>query len=262
MKKVFVKIQGGIGNQFFQYAFGEYLKSIEKNIKVIYELSYFKNKNSRELQLLKFNIGTINTTYFPSFFLKIISFLIFKERKAYDFYQINNIESCIYDGYWQNPKYLKNLKNLKKKFTLINKPNFNQIEDKVIKIGIHVRRGDYLASKRHNVIEENYYTESINKIDKMIYDKKIFFVFSDDIKYCKKKFESLDYRFKFVDNFESDLVEFEFLKKMDHLIISNSSFSWWAAYLSDRDDKITICPKKWILNLNQIDLMLNNWICI
>lgn len=35
-----------------------------------------------------------------------------------------------------------------------------------------------------------------------------------------------------------------------HFIISNSSYSWWGAWLGEKHDSIIISPINWILNSN------------
>lgn len=260
MKKVFVKLKGGLGNQLFQYAFGEYLKNLNDSCEIIYETSYFKNKNSWDYDLEKLNLEKLNYINHSVFRQKLPFYKVIKESKSYHFQKVNVRDGYTYDGYWQNPKYLMELKDLKNKFSLRTKPEFNSAKNGITKIGVHVRRGDYVGNIRHDVLNKNYHLNSIKEINRLIEGEKKFYVFSDDLSYCKKKFEKLNFKFIYVDYLNSSLLEFDLLKKMDHLIISNSSFSWWAAYLSDNKEKITICPEKWVDNENKIDLMLENWI--
>ena len=54
------------------------------------------------------------------------------------------------------------------------------------------------------------------------------------------------------------------MSKCRNFIIANSSFSWWAAWLAPRSDKMVICPKKWFgdSSINTNDLIPETWIRI
>lgn len=259
MKKAYINIKGGLGNQFFQYSFGEYLKKLDSNYEIIYDLNYFNLKSSWNFELDKFKIGNINTITTPFSFHRFNFSKKVIEKESYNFQQIELRNNAFFDGYWQNPKYIADRDTLIEKFSLKNTQCFDKILTPNINIGVHIRRGDYVKNYRHDVIDEDFHIRNVHAINEIIKGDKVFYIFSDDIIYCKEKFKSINYNFKYVENLNSSLLEFELMKKMDHLIISNSSFSWWAAYLSDKINKITICPKKWINDQEKVDLMMDNW---
>ena len=123
---------------------------------------------------------------------------------------------------------------------------------------MHVRRGDY--EKLSNV----YYLQSsdyFSECAKLAESKKIA-VFSDDIEWCKENFKNLDCLFvsernhsKGLDTQDSeeesksflreDVVEFALMTKFQNSIISNSSYSWWSAYLNKDKNKKIFAPKNW-----------------
>ena len=83
-------------------------------------------------------------------------------------------------------------------------------------------------------------------------------IFSDDIDWCKK---NLNLKDKVFVEGENQVIDMFLMSNCGSHIIANSSFSWWAAYLSKRK---TICPKKWFVNekMNEIvaqDLILPDW---
>jgi hypothetical protein len=268
----YVKIFGGLGNQLFQYSFGQYLLTINKDYNIKYDLSYFKNEDAHELVLNKYNIDFEPITekeqkkLTPSFVQKIFrrigkDHLIYNieyEKDTFIFKDIKPKEERLYVGYWQNTKYLKkNELYLKKIFN----PNYKidtKLERDYINIGIHVRRGDYLNIDKYKVYNDDYYFKSINFIDTKIHEPKKYFIFSDEIDYCKKLFNNLKNCY-FVED-SNTLGDFELMKCMDHIIISNSTFSWWAAWLSDKKNKITICPKIWMKGNENVELIQKNWI--
>lgn len=112
-------------------------------------------------------------------------------------------------------------------------------------IGISVRRGDYLRlPHRHPFVGEKYLRQAVECFRRK--GALVFLVCSDDIAWCKKFF--IDKRFKdcefvFVEG-EDVLTQLFVQSKCRGNILSNSSFSWWGAYLGS-DGREVIFPSMW-----------------
>lgn len=128
------------------------------------------------------------------------------------------------------------------------------IPEKTDRVAIHVRRGDYVNNPFYIQLWETYYYEKATAL----FPKEKFLVFSDDIPYCKKIFGDMDCEFS------EGLSEVDDLNKMascKSIIIANSSYSWWAAYISPYAEKI-VAPKQWFTDgITRIDLP-ETWIKI
>lgn len=118
-------------------------------------------------------------------------------------------------------------------------------------VGVHVRRGDLLAAANQWLLlpdQRGYYLGAIAMMRKKL-DKPQFFVFSDDLDWCRTTFAGLGGAITFVhfDAPECDrpVIEFSLLQSCRHHIIANSAFSWWTAWLALDPEKIVICPDRW-----------------
>jgi len=156
-------------------------------------------------------------------------------------------------GYFQSEKYFKNNEvAIRLAFS-----STNPIPTQKNKTGIHVRRGDYLnLSEYHTNLSMSYYHQAM----KLARSEK-YVIFSDDIEWCKKNF--IGDQFEFSEGSEID--DFNKMRSMGSNIIANSSFSWWAAYLNNNQDKKVIAPSNWFgpkLNHDTSDLIPNDWIII
>lgn len=111
---------------------------------------------------------------------------------------------------------------------------------------VTIRRGDFLSEKyisELNVCSSEYFNQAMKEIQKEIPNCK-FFIFSDDIEDVKKTM-----------NFPDDAVyesgddpvweKLRLMYSCKHFIISNSTFSWWAQYLSRNENKIVYAPSPW-----------------
>lgn len=115
-------------------------------------------------------------------------------------------------------------------------------------ICVSVRRGDFFNSKNQKsfaVCNIEYYLNAKKIMDKKSLKRPSYFIFSDDIEWCKKnlKYEG-DVTFV-----SQDMPIYETLRLMyscKHFIISNSTFSWWGQFLSRNVlNKIVISPSIW-----------------
>jgi len=89
-----------------------------------------------------------------------------------------------------------------------------------------------------------------------------FVVFSNNIPWCKAHLTHIPRRFVFMEG-DPHFVDLFAMSLCEHNIISNSSFSWWGAYLNKNPDKIVIAPKKWFdkeSNLDSSDIVPEGWI--
>ena len=89
-----------------------------------------------------------------------------------------------------------------------------------------------------------YFFEGLNYIKQDICNKFNLVVFSDDIDWCKKNLSHLNDNIVFVEG-NKDYEDLFMMSYCDHNIISNSSFSWWSAWLNFNPHKMVIAPKNW-----------------
>lgn len=173
----------------------------------------------------------------------------------------------IVDGFFQSEKYFSQNRKKILDWCKISPHIKNIIETKYSDIiskkttSIHVRRGDYIKfSNNHRLQTLEYFNNAINILKN---DTEIFIVFSDDIKWCKENFSGN--KFFFVEN-EKDYVEMYLMSLCKNNIISNSSFSWWPAWLNENDNKKVIGPINWfgpgLSNISDRDIIPSEWIKI
>lgn len=152
--------------------------------------------------------------------------LLFKEAYLY----ARMRDGVITDIYLQDEKYFRPYSDeIKQRFgTNIGFTNY---------VGIHVRRGDYVNSNFHwDLSETDYYDKAMC----LFVDKK-FIVFSDDIEWCKTQEVFKDCAFS---EGNSEIEDFNMLASCESIIMANSSFSWWAAYLCPNPNKRIIAPRE------------------
>jgi len=121
------------------------------------------------------------------------------------------------------------------------------------RVAIHVRRGDYVGNSFYvDLTKTTYYADAISQ-----FPNEKFVVFSDDIEFCKKYFDS---RFEFSEGktVEEDLKAMASCKGM---IMANSSLSWWGGFLGNPNKKV-VYPKEWFSDKIQRVGFLKEWYAI
>lgn len=171
---------------------------------------------------------------------------LFQMATLYAFAKENNT-----DFYFQNPKWFE-------KYEKEIKELFSEGIGYLPYVAIHVRRGDYVNNPFYcQLWETGYYIDAIN-----LFPNRKFIVFSDDVEFVKKYFEGDKFAFDESSN------EIDALNKMascSDFIIANSSFSYWAAWLSPSVNKKVVAPTydKWYSSGNTTQTVLpKNWIQI
>jgi hypothetical protein len=272
---IVIKLQGGLGNQMFQYAAGlSITHKLKTDLKM--DLSWFDNikqaESTRFYELdnfgLKQDFISPNQYYFVDDPIKKRLLSIGKGRLTYykepHFQYDNNFKKIKNDtyseGYFQTEEYFKNIRpEVLKSFSIKNKPSVKSKEiinlaHKNESVSLHVRRGDYVtnqnASKFHCLIGEEYYKKAISIMNKKIKNPK-YFIFSDEIDWVKKNL-NLPKESIFVTHNKSGIEDMRIMIECKYNIIANSSFSWWGAWLGKNKDKKVIAPKMWFLD-NKID---------
>lgn len=112
-------------------------------------------------------------------------------------------------------------------------------------VAIHVR-AYFLESSYAAQNFISYKKDYFEKAMSLFSDNALFVVFSDKINWCKQEFAKMDTtkNIRYIEN-EKNYYDFFLMSMCKHNIISNSTFSWWGAYLNNNPDKIVIAPPKW-----------------
>lgn len=286
-KKIRLYLSGGLGNQLFQYATAIIFANKE-NRQLIIDTSFYKYKINksveRNVEIFDFDIPK-HPTVFNYLLFKLISSISTRRlrilgkifgvpilKTPFSFLELTKNTNYLF-GYFQNISFLKNYQDeLTKMFQSITNSSENckllTIELKQIDntVCIHIRRGDYLQATTNSgyySLNKSYFINSIKKLQSL-QENLYFYVFSDDIDWCIIEFNWLK-NVKFISpNIFSTSETLLLMSLCRHFIISNSTFSWWAAYLGQKNKGTIIMPSMWQLNLqtNNSGLVIENAILL
>ena len=268
---IYCNLKGGLGNMLFQIAAVKafsYKKNIDCSFPNFYNhLSYL----NQEIEHNK----NLNYAEQYSSFLKLNTKIPSNNIQSYSypFEYISFVPSednFFVDGFFQSEKYFKQFKHQilnefksNKKIQNYIKNKYNFLLENKTTISVHIRRGDYVRfNNMHPCQSVEYYDKAIHEIEKKTTFDNII-VFSDDIKWCK---DNLKFKNMFFIENEKDYIELFLMCYCNHNIISNSSFSWWGAWMNENKDKIVICPSNWfghdLSHIQSKDIYPEEWIKI
>ncbi len=252
------RLQGRTGNLMFQIAHG-FVKSLEYNRQFVVPSGESSTKHLEKNLFRKFDFSIAQSP--SSLDSKHIwgSFIYDKiEGPAED-------KPTVYAGWYQSEKFFGQYSSVIKDvfsptLDFVNRAlkDFPFLNNSVVG-AINVRRGDYLTQpRRHPVITLDYINKALELLPRC--DKIL--VLSDDIQWCKNNIKTDN--LVFVENY-IDCDGLWLLSLCDHYIISNSTFSWWGAWLSRTENKVIISPDTWFgpdVIDNPKDIWCDNWIKI
>ena len=249
---LFSRMVGGLGNQLFQTAaFLKYRRDKEKVIvsflgdihipkrenclNYIFEIPkwLYLDKSSKlslpTKTLARISAGLRFGSFFPLISINDRNFYLsktnFKKKRI-----------LFLDGYFnQNWKYeslYELFSQLKLRKIILDKKNLKVCNEDVI---IHIRGGDFLNIKNLNICKSDYYRKSIKYC--LSKGLKTFTVISEDQKYgniiinqMKSCFDDLKISLLKSNSIKDD---FNIIRSSKLAILSNSTFSWWASFLSN-----------------------------
>jgi hypothetical protein len=288
-----IKLQGGLGNQMFQYAVARALETNKKK-NVFLDLSFLRTHNqstdsftARNFELSIFNLRAkivhkiqeeivLSGKFRYKYLKKLLGLNIIPvNQQENEWVDIPaDVKNIYLNGYFQSEKYFKQIRTdliRDFKFPLLDAKN-ETLKTKIFgenAVSIHIRRGDYVSLKNANayigVLGLNYYTAAIKRLEKETESPLSFYLFSDDPEYTKEHFSFLP-NVQFVDwNTSRDSwKDMALMQACRHHVIANSSFSWWGAWLSERNG-VTMAPAKWFadnITYNRYDIIPSDWIIV
>ena len=116
---------------------------------------------------------------------------------------------------------------------------------------LHVRRGDYIGHPNFdNICTPQYYRNAIAEIQKKVHTKVTFYVFSDDIDWCREEFGDKGFEYVNCNHGKDSWQDMMLISRCQHHIMANSTFSWWSSFLGEKEGSFIICPPKFSIKDN------------
>jgi len=276
-----VQVSGGFGNQLFQYAFGKQLEA-DRGCRVLYDVDFYKashavTHNRLHLDKLGFDLPIYAgrsarlrlarklKRLSPHLQQGIVG-LAYLKCPATQYQPVHPVTGqAYYAGLWQSPKYFAGIeteiRDAYRERLLASVPDSPEIRPDVI--GFHVRRGDYLAHKQsHNLDYVAYLDAALARLKDVTgrTNWKIS-VYTDAPEWCDDNLGDHDIE---VNRDNGMLDDFLGLMQCEHKIISNSTFSWWAAFLGAEAGGLTLAPQHWHadVNVDSSEILMKDWIVI
>lgn len=280
---ILIFVQGGIGNQLFQYALYTKLKKQGKRVWLDYSfIESQMNSISRQTIFDVFQLdrkyrlaaargiaGKLHRRVFLPLFKRSMGCYFEKEDGVFD-PEVLQLRKGYLEGYWQSPKYFEGCDALlQQRLTFQHQMNagsremLEKIRSANTPVSVHIRLGDYTTDNNReifgNICTKEYYTKAISFITER-YPDATFFVFSNEPKKATEVIDIPNAVIVDVNDESTASADMYLMSQCHHNILANSSFSWWAAWLNRNPDKQIIAPRKWLNGKPTPDVCPDSWI--
>lgn len=264
-----IRLEGRLGNQLFQYAFiysaskklntGFYLdQSAERSF--VHQYFQIDKGTNEGLSLFLANIKGFRNI-FRYHLRKRLNMLVA------NYYQLNTRQypfaenehdvifenNTLYIGYFQSPLFMRTYETLireqlsiKDIYTTGFKTRYETLYADNTIVTVHIRRTDYKNLQHLNLgaddltLPLSYYQNTLATLS----GKNLHYIFvSDDTAFVEENFREIEPK---TISKECEIYDFQHLMNSDICVISNSTFSWWGAWLNTKKNKIVYCPKYYL----------------
>lgn len=279
---VIIRMQGGLGNQLFQYALYEGISAKGTAVQVdLSDYCFGKEKRSYELPKLGLEPQTAKPAQLRRYYAdnrrlydRICRHTIGRDRyrkeRDYDYepWALETTDGYL-SGYWQSERYFRHAADI-----IRNKVSFkNTATETVVRyrsqmeaadsVSVHIRLGDYAETEAlyGGICTTAYYRNAVQYIGSRI-DNPRFYVFSDSPDQAADVMEGCDYELVEGNRGEDSYLDMYLMSLCRHHIIANSTFGWWGAWLDPRPDKIVVTPEKWNHLCKGHEICCDGWIML
>ena len=277
---VIVDLQGGLGNQLFQYAAGRALAAaydaplglahrlLDRDRKRRYALDAYPIKALRlaadmlpepgPFRRVVTRLGVPSRWQTPLGLIDLRHVPRFDEDEtqgAWDPRVVACRPPVILRGYFQAPRYFDAITEVLRRElipTRARSESARRVAEAIQAAGpgsvsLHLRRGDYVSDPtvraKHGVLGPAYYRRAMERVRGTVPDPH-WFVFTDDPAAAQAVLPTEAQLTVVSGHGLTEVEELDLMRTCRHHVIANSSFSWWGAWLG-MPEGITIAPRRW-----------------
>jgi len=287
-----IRLKGGMGNQMFQYAFARQLAhTAATNFQL--DLTDLLDRSKGDFVYRDYDLPVFRVKEHFSLPTKLVrlahkprssrlSGLVKRRVRAgkthvkepHFHFAPGLLQSptgpTLYEGWFQSPKYFAAVEPGLREDFQFSRPLLptsaalhEQIRGMENAVCLNVRRTDFLKVDTLNTTNRDYFLRAADYVAERVTDP-YFFVFSDDVAWCRDQLQ-LPYKSEVVGHEHKGYKFGNYLRLMAtcrHFIIPNSSYAWWAVWLSGREEAVVVAPQRWFngTEYDTSDLVPQHWV--
>jgi len=289
---IIVQIRSGLGNQMFQYAFARNL-ALRNKTTLKLDLGFYRSYALRRYELDDLSIAAKELSWAERGMLRVARSQRFPALRALAEYmhgggsiialtdRQEGFDDAAYaqhgniylQGFWQSWRYFSEIRPLLLREFDVSLPCDSRNTEMMGRIResnsvcIHVRRGDYVKNPETATVfgacPVEYYRAAAAQLRERVVNPE-FFVFSDDLEWAKEHLgDHGNFVYVGLNHGQPPACDLRLMRACRHFIISNSTFGWWAAWLSEGPGKVVLSPQSWYkTNWTTRDLLPPDWITL
>jgi hypothetical protein len=260
---------GGLGNQLFQFAAGRRI-ALRCGVELVLDLGWFRHEaaafatprtyelgpiasNLRAIELSPREIeGLEGTRRRPRSTPRL---RVIRQRDgdhSVDERVLEAGDDVLLVGFWQSEAYFADIVGvLRSELRDIGAPqavdsDLHPLVRHPGAVSVHFRRGDYASNPTarafHGLLGPDYYRGAVEQVARRV-PGAVFAAFSDEPDFVERELAA-ELGLTILSTGDA-LQELRLMSRCTHHVIANSSFSWWGAWLGEKEDSVIVAPERW-----------------